>query len=56
MVKTLLPTQGAQFQSLVEDLRSCMPHSVAKKKKFFFFKSEALLLTEVCPIFMGAER
>ena len=36
VVKTLLPMQGAQFQSLVEDLRSCMPHSVAKKKKIFF--------------------
>ena len=33
VVKTLLPLQGARVQSLVRDLRSHMPSSVAKKKK-----------------------
>ena len=31
VVKTELPTQGAQVQSLLEELRSHMLHSVAKK-------------------------
>ena len=29
----MFPLQGAQVQSLVRDLRSSMPHSIAKKKK-----------------------
>ena len=29
----MLPLQGAQVVSLVEELRSCKPHGVAKKKK-----------------------
>ena len=33
MVKTVLPMQGAQVQSLVRELRSCMPFGEAKKKK-----------------------
>ena len=33
MVKTALPLEGAQVGSLVRELRSCMPHSMAKKKK-----------------------
>ena len=34
VVKTsVLPLQGAQVQSLVRELRSCMPHSRAKKRK-----------------------
>jgi len=33
VVKTLLPLQGARVQSLVRELRSHMPSSVAKKKK-----------------------
>ena len=33
VVGTLLPIQGAQVQSLVGELGSYMPHSVAKKKK-----------------------
>ena len=33
MVKTALPMQGAKVQSLVEELRSRMPHGMAKRKK-----------------------
>ena len=33
MVKILLPLQGVRVHSLVRELRSCMPHSAAKKKK-----------------------
>ena len=29
----MLPLQGAGVQSLVGELRSCMPHGAAKKKK-----------------------
>ena len=29
----MLPLKGAQVRSLVGELRSCMPHGVAKKKK-----------------------
>ena len=39
VVKTsVLPLQGAGVQSLVRELRSCMPHSTAKKKKRKFSK------------------
>ena len=33
MVKTELSLQGVRVRSLVEELRSCMPHGMAKKKK-----------------------
>ena len=33
MVKTALPLQGARVLSLVEELRSRMPHGTAKGKK-----------------------
>ena len=32
-LRLTLPLQGPQVQSLVGELRSCMPHSAAKKKK-----------------------
>lgn len=42
-LRIYLPCQGMRVQSLVEELRSHKPHSLAKKintweKKFFFFK------------------
>ena len=33
MVKTALPMRGAKVQSLVEELRSHIPHGMAKRKK-----------------------
>jgi len=33
VVKTLLPLQGAWVQSLVQELRSCVPHGMAKNKQ-----------------------
>ena len=33
MVKARLPTQGARIQSLVRELRSYVPHGMAKKKR-----------------------
>ena len=33
LVKTLLPIQGVWVQSLVRELRSCMPYGMAKKLK-----------------------
>ena len=35
MVRSVLPLQGAWVLTLVRELRSCKPHGVAKKKKFF---------------------
>ena len=50
VVKTTLPTQGPWVQSLVGELRSHMPHSMAKKKFFYlilikkFLKKENILV------------
>ena len=40
MVKTALPMQGALVQSLVRELRSHMPHGMAKKKKKGMVRSQ----------------
>lgn len=34
MVKTALPMQGEQVQTLKGELRSCVPHGMAKKNCF----------------------
>ena len=60
VVQWALPMQGAWVQSLVGELRSCMPHGVAKKKKklMLFYTLEHLsssfhLRSKPCPPFLA---
>ena len=39
-----LPLKGVQIQSLVGELRSHMPHDMARKFKFFILSSVASLM------------
>ena len=45
MVDSVLPTQGAQVQSVVRELRSRMPHGEAKKKPKHTYKESWIPLT-----------